>query len=279
MKKSLFIFSFLLVFTFAEGQNSKSLDTIYANNQKNVALFFPKPIRQGITGAVNFVFTYNREKGQYFGLLQASPGEESNLLAVTNDGQVYAYILKYKSGLSKLNYFINEKESIGNEKPQVKKVSLKRDLALANKRWVVKKEHAEHKMQQFAKNLLRQKFPIVKARRAFGIRLSLQKIVYHQSEVYMVLNIKNMSGIDFEIGDLRVSIVNGKNKRKSSYQKNTLTTTYQHGVPSSIASKKSEQLILVFPKFTLGESERLLLELDEEHGSRSVKVHVRKRMF
>lgn len=100
------------------------------------------------------------------------------------------------------------------------------------------KEHAEHKMQQFAKNLLRQKFPIVKARRAFGIRLSLQKIVYHQSEVYMVLNIKNMSGIDFEIGDLRVSIVNGKNKRKSSYQKNTLTTTYQHGVPSSIASKR-----------------------------------------
>ena len=40
----------------------QSLDTIYANGKKNIALFFPEPIRQGITGASNFVFTYNRKK-------------------------------------------------------------------------------------------------------------------------------------------------------------------------------------------------------------------------
>ena len=41
------------------------LDTIYANDTKNVALFFPEPIRQGITGSDNFVFTYNRENEQH----------------------------------------------------------------------------------------------------------------------------------------------------------------------------------------------------------------------
>ena len=75
-----------LAFVFAVGKASaqaiKTLDTIYANDQKNVALFFPEPIRQGITGSDNFVFTYNREKEQYFGLLQAKPGKESNLLVV-----------------------------------------------------------------------------------------------------------------------------------------------------------------------------------------------------
>ena len=75
------------------------LDTIYANDKKNVALFFPEPIRQGVTGANNFVFTYNREKEQYFGLLQATPGTESNLLTVTKNGQVYSYILQYKDCL------------------------------------------------------------------------------------------------------------------------------------------------------------------------------------
>ncbi len=55
----------------------KALDTLYANDKKNVALFFPSAIRQGITGASHFVFTYNREKRQYFGLLQAQPGEET----------------------------------------------------------------------------------------------------------------------------------------------------------------------------------------------------------
>ena len=95
----------------------KPLDTIYANDNKNVALFFSNPIRQGITGKDNFVFTYNREKQQYFGLLQAAPGTESNLLAITNNGQIYSYILKYKEQLTKLNYFIPEAKSIGNENP------------------------------------------------------------------------------------------------------------------------------------------------------------------
>ena len=63
---------------FAQAMNSSPLsspilDTIFANESKIVALFFPAPIRQGITGAENFVFTYNREQEQHFGLLQASP--------------------------------------------------------------------------------------------------------------------------------------------------------------------------------------------------------------
>ena len=93
------------------------LDTIYANDTKNVALFFPDPIKQGITGSVNFVFTYNREKEQHFGLLQASPGEESNLLIINRNGAVFSYIVRYKKQLSKLNYFIPGTQSIGNEKP------------------------------------------------------------------------------------------------------------------------------------------------------------------
>ena len=96
----------------------QKLDTIYANEKKTVALFFPQPIRQGIVGKQQFVFNYNREEAQYFGLLQAKPGVESNLLAITNDGQVYAFILKYTKELPRHTYFIKKSESIGNEKPQ-----------------------------------------------------------------------------------------------------------------------------------------------------------------
>ncbi|MDT0651762.1 conjugal transfer protein TraN, partial [Zunongwangia sp. F297] len=96
------------------------LDTIYANDTKNVALFFPEPIRQGITGSDNFVFTYNREEEQYFGLLQAKPGKESNLLVVNRNGSIFSYIVRYKKQLSKLNYFIPLSKSIGNERPILK---------------------------------------------------------------------------------------------------------------------------------------------------------------
>ena len=58
----------------------KVLDTIQANSQMNVALFFPSPIKQAITGNTKAIFTYNREEAQYFGLLQSTANTITNLL-------------------------------------------------------------------------------------------------------------------------------------------------------------------------------------------------------
>ena len=102
MKNSIIIvLVFISAFAKVNAQTTHLLDTIYANDTKNVALFFPEPIRQGITGSDNFVFTYNREKEQYFGLLQAKPGKESNLLVINRNGSIFSYIVRYKSQLSK----------------------------------------------------------------------------------------------------------------------------------------------------------------------------------
>ena len=272
MKKSLFIFSFLLAFTFVEAQTSKSLDTIYANSQKNVALFFPKPIRQGITGSANFVFTYNREKSQYFGLLQASPGEESNLLAVTNDGQVYSYILKYKSGLSKLNYFIVQKESIGNEKPLVKV-----DVESLNE---VQPKHASNFLEayrleyfkKYAEFILKRPGILSKSKRKNGMIVRVRKLVYNRSEVYVHMEIENRSGIDFEIDALNIYKINGNKRRKSSYQKLQQEIIYKHKIPEAIKNKQSVSFIYVMPKLVLGNNQKLQVELLEMKGDRNIIV-------
>ncbi|MCF6349183.1 MAG: hypothetical protein L3J20_12945 [Flavobacteriaceae bacterium] len=149
----------------------KTLDTIYVNDQKNVALFFPNPIRQGITGSANFVFTYNREKEQYFGLLQAKPGMVSNLLTVTNDGQVYAYILKYAEKLPKFNYFIEQKESIGNEKPKIR-------IPITEKKVIDTYANRMTYFERFSKYLLKTDHKQIATKRKKGIRLQLQKVAY-----------------------------------------------------------------------------------------------------
>jgi len=61
-----FIILFLFVNVLCTAQTSINLDTIYANDHMNVALFFSEPIKQGIAGSNNFVFTYNREKEGYY---------------------------------------------------------------------------------------------------------------------------------------------------------------------------------------------------------------------
>jgi hypothetical protein len=74
--------------------SQRGLDTIYANVSNNVNLFFPSPIRQAIVGSEDFVFSYDRVEAVYFGLLQGVEGAERNLLVITSDHQIYAFVLK-----------------------------------------------------------------------------------------------------------------------------------------------------------------------------------------
>ena len=241
----------------------QSLDTIFANDQKNVAVFFPDPIRQGVTGASHFVFTYNREKEQYFGLLQAKPGTESNLLAVTNDGRVYSYILKYSNKLPKLNYFIDENESIGNERPTVQPIRQEEKPS----------DSYEYRIAYFQRAcdyLLKSKYEVIGTKRKKGIKVQLQKMVYDADEVYLVLEVQNKSGINFEIDYLHVYRTNGNKKKKASFQRLKQKVVYRQKMPTAILNGQYQRFVFVLPKFVLGDNEKLMLELKELKGSRKV---------
>tara|TARA_R110001592_G_scaffold62863_17_gene192486 strand:- start:635 stop:1435 length:801 start_codon:yes stop_codon:yes gene_type:complete len=258
----------LLAFNFNYLIAQKSLDTIYVNDQKNVALFFPKSIRQGITGKDNFVFTYNKEKAQYFGLLQGQPGKESNLLAITSDGRVYSYILKYKEQLTILNYFISKEKSIGNENPSIfefPEKSVAKDTVVNRTNY----------FKKFSDYLLRQSYTPIATGRKSGIKFQLEKVFYNASEVYVVIEVKNNSGIDFEMDYLNIYRENGNNKRKASYQRLEQDVIYKHEMPDAIKDQHSKRFVYVLPKFVLGDNEKLLLEIKELKGSRKVVLETR----
>lgn len=266
----IYITSLLLILSMATYAQSY-LDTIRANEQKNVALFFPRPIRQAITGAPHFVFTYNREKEQYFGLLQASQGIESNLLVVTDDGSVYSFLLKYAKELPVLNRFINEGESIGNEIPRIKVVGGE-DAA----RFPIDGEKSNY-YRRAGDYLLNLPQTSISAKRKRGIKLELEKMVYNGPETYLLLEIRNSSGIDFEVDYLNIYIVNGDKKRKSSFQNLLQPILYTHKLPKLIFNGQACRFQLVLPKFVLGENEKLMLELKERNGSRKVVMETNPR--
>lgn len=245
----------------------KALDTLYANGDMNVALFFPKPIRQGITGAPNFVFTYNREKEQYFGLLQAQQGTESNLLVITQDGRVYSYILKYGEQLPRLNYFIAQDGSIGTEIPLKDEVQAdNRELGPIDRRW--------EDFEDFSGHLLKSKYRVLASNRKRGIGLQLQKMVYHGAETYLVIQVTNRSGIAYEVDFLNVYRISGNKRRKASFQKLEMVPIHTHGMPARIDHGQSHRLVYVLPKFVLGDREKLQLELQEKNGSRKMVLKI-----
>ena len=105
--------------------------------------------------------------------------------------------------------------------------------------------------------------------------LRLRDLVYDRTEVYALIEISNRSGIDFEVDYLKVFKVNGNNRRKSSYQKLPLDILYRKNFPDKVKDGEIASFVVVLPKFTLGDSEKLMLELKELHGSRNIRLFYR----
>lgn len=263
----------LLVIVIADAQTWEKLDTIYANDHKNVALFFPKAINQGITGAAHFVFTYNREKQQHFGLLQAKPGKESNLLVIGADGSVFSYILKYKEQLTRLNYFIPIAESIGKEKP-VAMVSIKTSNS---QKYLSDKEDY---YRRFCSYLLSKKQRIGRIKkRKYGIILNVENIVFNKEQLYFVIQIENRSNLDYDLNFLKLAIETRKKGKKKSMQRLNQDPVFKYKMPTKVGKNKTVKIVYVLPKFSLSKERRAILELNEKDGERNLKLKVSHRFI
>ena len=282
MKKQILILVFVMA-AFIKGmaqENTIDLDTIYANDRMNVALIFPEPIRQGITGSEDFVFTYNREKEQHLGLLQAIPGEVSNLLVISTNGSIFSYIVKYSKELEKLNYFIEDTGKIGNEIPGLSE-KLNEDQALFSDSKAEKElSDKDTYYQNFSSHLLRSKQRIGRLRkRKDGVELKVQNIMFHKSELYFVLEINNNSPIDYEPAFLNISVETRKQGRKKSIQKLPVYPVYKHLVPEIILQRKTSRFVYVLPKFSIAEDKIVVIDLKEQQGERDIKLKIKKRFI
>ncbi len=263
--------SAILICTLANAQTSEVLDTIYANDTKNVALFFPEPIRQGITGSDNFIFTYNREKEQYFGLLQAKPGKESNLLVVNRNGSVFSYIIRYKAQLSQLNYFVPMSNSIGNEKPIVNN-----SIQVEPAEYGI--DNRTYYYEKFCSYLLERKQHISRIKKQNeGITLSIENIAFDKEELYFVIQIENNSTLDFDLNFLKFSVETRQKGKRKSLQKLYLKPLYKHHLPSRIKKSETARLVYVVPKFSLSDDRIAVLELNEKKGERNIELKISHR--
>lgn len=273
MKTYLLISAIILTGTHLYSQKVERLDTIFANEHKNVALFFPQPISQGITGASHFVFSHNRERQQHFGLLQAKPGKESNLLVIDAGGSVYSYILKYKKDLSRLNYFIQGTERIGTEK---------RDLPGSAKEVEPKTNQFDRDThyQNFCFYLLGKKEKIGRIKkRNQGIILSVENIVFNQNELYFVIQIENQSSLDYDVNFLNLSVATRQKGKKKSMQTLVKEPMFAYKTPVKIKKGHTARMVYVFPKFSLSNDRQVLLELNEGKGERDVVLKVSHRFI
>ena len=272
MKTILFIFLFLVLCQIS----AQELKTINTNERQVVALFFPDEIRQAVVGSPDFRFSYNKENPQHVGLLQGVKGGESNLLVITNSDEVFSYVLKYRKALDTLTYFIPKKQRIGLEKsffisPIKNEVSIKIDSPSTKSPQIDSQNQLEYH-KKFSKFHLRHNRNSLQRKRKKGMVLRLKDVIYDRTEVYALIEIKNKSGVDFEMDYLKLFRVNGNKRKKSSYQKIEMKPIHRYNLPKIIKVGEGRDFVLTVPKFTFGDTEKLLLELKEYSGGRLLEL-------
>lgn len=269
------ILAFIWPFLIGIQINAQKAQTLYTNDNQVVGLFFPSSIRQAVVGSEDFTFSYNRENPQHIGLLQGNLGSKSNLLVITENGDVFSYVLAYRKKLDTLNHFVRPKERIGTERPSAGVISKSAlsHLPVDSPKTDSSKVTIDYRMEYFKKFSeyhLKNNRNKLKHNRKDGLVIRLNDLIYDKTEVYAVIEIKNKSGIDFETDYLRIFKVNGNNRRKASYQKLILEPLLAYEFPAIIKDKKKASFVMVLPKFTLGDSEKLLFELKELRGGRII---------
>lgn len=270
------LFFVLVLFWFAG--TAQTLDTIYANEDYNTALFFPAKVRQGIVGSQNYIFSYSEEKPQYFGLLKAVPGTTSNLLVLTQEGRIYSYVLSYRKNLPTFNYFIDSEESIGHEKSTKENITSVREIDTLQSRSDEENFRTRNSvLKRRSQYYLKSSKGEIKIRKKKGLSLAVVHMSYYEDEVYMVLSLKNESGISFEPEYLDVFISRGNKKRNASHQRLLQEPLYTHHFPATIYHLQKKRFVLVFPKFTLVKNEKIELELREKKGSRYLRMKLSHR--
>lgn len=271
--KKLFILIISLVSLSGKAQ---AIDTIFANEHHNVALFFPEKIRQGVVGAPNFVFSYNQEHLQYFGLLKGSAGKPSNLLAITQDGEIYCYVLSYSENLPRVTYFLGKESSLGNEQPKLVEEEAVIALETPAPAMAVDSLHRKNYLENLASYYRNTSSGKLKRKKKNGMSLQVNEMIHYRGEVFVVFEVINKSGIDFEPEYLRMYLSQGNRKRNASYQKLLQEPVSTYKFPEVIPHGHRKRFVYVLPKFTVGERERVEVELREKKGNRLVTMRFRE---
>jgi hypothetical protein len=240
----------------------QALDTLYANDRMNVALFFPSPIKQAITGNENAVFSYDREEAQYFGLLQAIKGTSTNLWVMTMDGYAYEFKVAYKDRLPRTHLFPNEQHSLGRVRPITTR---KLDTVVKDGTRLAQMEQLLQEQNGANMGTVRRK----------GMQLRLEKKVYQGDEMFLVFELRNKSGIDYDLETLDILRINGSPKSKTSYQETPLEPLLRFQQPETLKSGSTYRFVHVYPKYVTGAHERMKIVLLERQGSRRLELSVK----
>lgn len=240
MKNIVFLFLCQYLFTSAMAQ----ISTLSIATNKTSSLVFPYSIRHVDRGTKDVLVQQVKEADNIL-LIKASEKNflETNLSVVTDDGNIYTFIVNYSEHPISWIYHLPE-----NKKAVI---ATHAQALLDNPR--ILSGIKSSKWQMFL--------------RVAGIYIKDNKVFYH-------LQLQNQSPIDYDIDLVKFYIRDIKKSKRTAIQENELKPIFVAGNTTQVRANCTSAIVLVFDKFTIPDAKYLAVELVEKNGGRNLSMKI-----
>lgn len=223
---------------------------------KTTNLVFPTAIKSVDRGSADVLV--QKAKGmEHMLLLKAGRAsfEETNLSVVTDDGQLYSFLLNYSGNPPQLNLVF---------KGDVRRNSTVQGSIKENR-----------PVSAIAESLAgRQPIQHGGRVRKMGMELRLNGLFIEEDVLYFRLALQNRSNVRFDTDLLSFYIGDRKKGKRAAAQELELKPLYIYGDTMTIHGRSTNTIVVAFSKFTLPERKYLSLQLTEKSGGRHMHLRV-----
>lgn len=311
MRKILFILYLSCLGFQTHGQGIT--DTLEVSKRYKTILIFPENIAESIIGN-DFGFVVDLPKPNaskyngrilklYYDELDRETSNYTNQTVITESGNVYDFILKLADIPKKLTWYIKPEmasnnieqssiassQTIRNETVPIKKIGTKAKsppldpiqktkLDRASVTEMATKElYMDDPMKYYRLRCYYMQFDKSKISRYFSrvdnLFLWLKGVYYNEDELYFQFKIENKEGLDLDVNFFKYSLASNY-KSSSSNQKLEVQPIFLYKQPKTVEGKSENHFVVVFKKMALDEKTELVVELDEESGSRNLSLGI-----
>lgn len=187
--------------------------------------------------------------------------EETNLSVITNDGNLYSFLVNYTNNPSYLNIRLNNADA--KTSPQVDAspvLSSEESIARYASKSFITRRNIHGVSDEAAQMVLR-----------------LDGFYVKENIMFCRLTFRNYSNINYDVDQFRIYIRDQKRAKRTATQEIEIYPLYILGDTSTIRGKTKENWVIAVPKFTIPDKKTLFIEIMERNGGRHLELRVKNR--
>ncbi len=186
---------------------------------------------------------------------------QTNLSVITVDGSLYSFTIDYAAQPVQLNVVVKNNSQITGDSPKTQTIKLSSD-------------NNEALFKAIAQRIDASK-PVLNKRISLNqMQLRVRGVYINNDVIYFRLQVKNKSNLSFDIDNVRFSIKDREQSRRTATQEIQLMPVYSYQALNKIKAGSIANNVIAIPKFTLTGSKYLQIDVLEKDGNRNLKMLV-----